>query len=114
MDSTDGVTDLHIHTVASDRTSTVDERVYQARQRDLNAIAITDHDAVSVDIQDRNTVADGFELIAGVEVRADVLDTKVELLGYFIDPDDERLTSILEEVRTYRRERNCQTTDRLH
>jgi predicted metal-dependent phosphoesterase TrpH len=114
MDSTVGVADLHIHTVASDGTCSVDERIDQARQRDIDAIAITDHDSVSADIQDRNTVADGLELIAGVEVRADVLDTKVELLGYFIDPDDERLTSILEEVRTYRRERNCQTTDRLH
>lgn len=114
MDSTVGVADLHMHTVASDGTCSVNERVSQARQRDLDAIAITDHDSVSVDIQDRRVVADSLELIAGVEVRADVLDTKVELLGYYVDPDDERLTSILEEVRTYRRERNRQIIDRVH
>jgi predicted metal-dependent phosphoesterase TrpH len=114
MDCTDGVADLHMHTVASDGTCSVDKRIYQARQRNLNAIAITDHDSVSMAIQDRYTVADGLELIAGVEVRADVLDTKVELLGYFIDPDDEGLTNILEEVRQYRRERNRKIIERLH
>jgi len=113
MDNTDGVADLHMHTVASDGTCSVDERVYQAQQRDLDAIAITDHDSVSIDLRDRSVVADDLELIAGVEVRADVLDTKVELLGYFIDPEDEQLTDVLEEVRTYRRERNRQIIDRL-
>ena len=106
MGSTDGLADLHMHTVASDGTCSVADRDQQARERGLDAIAITDHDSVSTDIEDRRTVEDGLELIAGVEVRADVQDTKVELLGYFIDPDDGRLADVLAEVREYRRDRN--------
>ena len=114
MDSTDGVADLHMHTVASDGTCSVAERGQQARARGLDAIAITDHDSVSTEIEDRRTVDDGLELIAGVEVRADVQETKVELLGYFIDPDDERLADVLAEVREYRRDRNRRIIERLH
>ena len=113
MDITDGVADLHMHTVASDGTCSVAERGQQARERGLGAIAITDHDSVSTDIEDRRTVDGGVELIAGVEVRADVQDTKVELLGYFVDPDDERLADVLAEVREYRRDRNRQIIQRL-
>lgn len=114
MDSTDGVADLHMHTVASDGTCSAAERGQQARERGLDAIAITDHDSVSTEIEDRRTVDDGLELIAGVEVRADVQETKVELLGYFIDPDDERLADVLAEVREYRRDRNRRIIERLH
>ena len=114
MDSTDGVADLHMHTVASDGTCSVAERSQQARERGLDAIAITDHDSVSTEIEDRRTVDDGLELIAGVEVRADVQKTKVELLGYFVDPGDERLADVLAEVREYRRDRNRKIIERLH
>ena len=114
MDISHGIADLHMHTVASDGTCSVAERGQQARERGLDAIAITDHDSVSTEIEDRRTVDDGLELIAGVEVRADVQDTKVELLGYFVDPDDERLADVLAEVREYRRDRNRQIIEQLH
>jgi predicted metal-dependent phosphoesterase TrpH len=114
MGSTDGVADLHMHTVASDGTCSVTDRGQQAREQGLDAIAITDHDSISADIEDRRTLDDGLEVIAGVEVRADVQDTKVELLGYFIDPDDKRLADVLAEVREYRRDRNRQIIERLH
>jgi predicted metal-dependent phosphoesterase TrpH len=114
MDISDGVADLHMHTVASDGTCSVADRIRQAHQRNLDAIAITDHDSISKDIEERLTHHDGLELIAGVEIRADVQNTKVELLGYFVDPNDERLGKILEEVREYRRERNRQIIERLH
>ena len=114
MNSTDGIGDLHIHTVASDGTCSVAERGRQARERGLDTIAITDHDTVSVDIEDRRSIDDGIEYIAGVEVRADVQDTKVELLGYFIDPEDKQLAGVLEEVRQYRRDRNEKIIDKLN
>jgi predicted metal-dependent phosphoesterase TrpH len=113
MDSTNGVADLHMHTVSSDGTCSIDDRVYQARERNLDAIAITDHDCVSTEIEDRQAADDGLELIAGVEIRADVQDTKVELLGYFVDPNDEQLTDILAKVREYRRDRNRKIIQRL-
>jgi predicted metal-dependent phosphoesterase TrpH len=113
MDTTGGVADLHMHTVASDGTCSVAERRQQAREQGLDAIGITDHDSVSADIEDRQVIDEGLELIAGVEVRADVRDTKVEILGYFVDPSDGRLAEILSEVRGYRRDRNREIIKRL-
>jgi predicted metal-dependent phosphoesterase TrpH len=113
MNSTEGIADLHMHTVASDGTCSVAERSQQARECGLDAIAITDHDSVSAEISNRQTVNNGIKLIAGVEVRADVQGTKIELLGYYIDPDDERLDSMLTEIRDYRRDRNQRILSRL-
>jgi predicted metal-dependent phosphoesterase TrpH len=113
MDLSDGVADLHMHTTASDGTCSVTDRINQARERNLETIAITDHDSISEDIEHRVTNHDALELIAGVEIRADVQNTKVELLGYFVDPDDVQLEQILEEARDYRRDRNREMIDRL-
>jgi len=113
MDTGDGVADLHLHTTASDGTCSVDDRIQQARETDLAAIAITDHDTIADELDRRVTHHGDTELITGVEVRADVLDTKVELLGYYLDPTDERLQDILEQVRSYRRNRNRRIVDRL-
>lgn len=114
MDISVGIADLHTHTVASDGTCAVFDRVRQARKHDLDSIAITDHDCISEDISDRVTQQGHIELIAGVEVRADVQGTKVELLGYFVDPEDGQLDDILAEVRACRRDRNRRIIDRLH
>lgn len=46
-------------------------------------------------------------------MRADVKDTKVELLGYYVDPTDECLNEVLEQVREYRRNRNRRLVERL-
>jgi len=113
MDVRDGVADLHMHTAASDGTCSVSARVEQGQERDLKAIAVTDHDTISPDLEGRVRDGGGLELITGVEVRADVHDTKVELLGYYVDPDDDRLTAVLAQVRAYRRERNERMIEQL-
>lgn len=114
MAARDGIADLHIHTVASDGTCSIAERVKQAKNCDLTAIAITDHDSLSSNIEGRTTHINSLELITGVEVRADVKDTKVELLGYFVDPYDQQLDDMLTEIRDYRRDRNKRLIKRLH
>lgn len=53
-------------------------------------------------------------MITGTEVRADVCETKVELLGYYIDPKDETLRSVLQQAREYRRERNRKIISKLN
>jgi len=113
MGVSDGVADLHMHTTASDGTCSVADRIQQAKARDLDAIAITDHDTVADSLDGRVTQRGEVELITGVEVRADTLETKVELLGYYIDPTDSALLDLLEQVRSYRRDRNREIIDRL-
>ena len=106
MDHSAGVADLHVHTTASDGTSSVDERVAQAAERGLDAVAITDHDAISDALAGRVTERDGVEVITGVEVRADFDGTKIEILGYYVSPDSDRLREVLARARRFRHERN--------
>lgn len=113
MDITDGVADLHMHTTASDGTSSVDDRITQAVNRELDTIAITDHDSISDELTDRVTEREGVELITGVEVRAELFDTKVELLGYYVDPTNMQLLDVLSQARQFRHERNEQLVANL-
>lgn len=101
-----GVADLHVHTSASDGTSTVLERVQQASGCGLEAIAITDHDSIPDSLDGAVSRHGELEVITGVEVRAGVRDTKIEILGYYVDPDDEDLIDVLERTRQFRRDRN--------
>jgi predicted metal-dependent phosphoesterase TrpH len=114
MDTSAGVADLHVHTTASDGTSSVAERITQAAQRDLDAIAITDHDTISDALTGRASRRDGVELITGAEVRADYRGTKIEILGYYVDPDNDRLDDALARARRYRHERNAELVERLN
>jgi len=113
MNLVDGVADLHMHTTASDGTSPVADRVAQAHERNLSTIAITDHDTISETLTARTNQQSGVEVITGVEVRADLLDTKIELLGYFVDPNDDQLMNILAQVRQLRHKRNERMVARL-
>ncbi len=108
-----GVADLHMHTTASDGTCSVAERIGQARDRGLAAIAVTDHDRIAPSITAPVERRDDVALIAGVEVRADLFETKIELLGYFVDPDAAALDGVLSRARRYRRERNRDLVARL-
>jgi predicted metal-dependent phosphoesterase TrpH len=109
-----GIADLHIHTTASDGTDSLAERVRQASKRDLDTIAITDHDRLPADLTERVEIRSDINIISGVEVRAELFETKVEILGYYLDPDNDRLQSMLKEARDYRHERNRDLIERLN
>lgn len=105
--------DLHVHTVASDGTATLTERVTQAVERDVEALAVTDHDVLGAELETRTASHDGVEVVTGVEVRADVDGTKVEVLGYFLRPTDDDLQDLLRRVRDFRVERNRRLVENL-
>jgi len=112
--SSDIVADLHMHTTGSDGTDTLDDRIEQAHERGLDAIAITDHDRVIDELGAGSQQYDELEVVTGVEIRADLFETKVELLGYFVDPENPTLSSVLEQARTFRRERNRELVRQLN
>lgn len=108
-----GVADLHTHTTASDGTITVDQRIDSAREMRLEAIAITDHDIISANLNTPSEDRNGVEVITGVEVRADLFDTKIEILGYFVNPEDAALQSMLNQVQEFRQQRNEKLVENL-
>lgn len=106
--------DLHLHTLDSDGTDTIDERKEQAYENSLDAIAITDHDTISDELEARSVVADnGVEVITGAEIKCEVDDIGIEILGYFIDPHDEEIHRMLDRLDNFRRARMEEIVYRL-
>lgn len=100
--------DLHMHTVASDGTDTVEERVDQALEKGIDCIAITDHDTIPGELDEPVQERRGVEVITGSEIKCEVEGSKIEILGYFINPEAEGAGEIfrrLEENRNSRMER---------
>lgn len=97
--------DLHLHTVASDGTVTVEHQARRAKAAALSCIAITDHDTISDDITARVAELRGVEVIAGVEIKADFDGVTGEILGYFVDPKADELRVFLEGMAAARVER---------
>lgn len=78
--------DLHLHTKWSDGTQTLTELISRAKGLGLCAIAVTDHDTIGPDLSAPSAEIDGLEVITGVEVKAEILGERGEILGYFVDP----------------------------
>jgi predicted metal-dependent phosphoesterase TrpH len=112
-EKSDKVADLHLHTTASDGTDTVEERIRQAKDRGLDAIAITDHDSIPEELKQPARFEEGLELIAGTELKAEIEGVKIEILGYYVDPTNTSLQKDLEELQGYRRRRNEKMTERF-
>lgn len=68
------------------------ERAEQANDVGLKTLAITDHYTISPHLSER------MRTMAGVKIQADLHDTMIEILGYFPDPADEELKSVLEQL----------------
>lgn len=106
--------DLHIHTTASDGQLAPAEIVRLAREADLAAISVTDHDTVLGQAEALEAGRrEGVEVLPGVEVSADLPGSTLHILGYGIDPDHAPLREALARFRGFRDERNQRLLDRL-
>ena len=107
--------DLHIHSINSDGTDTVDEIVEKALEMELEAISITDHEYLTIPKK-----RDGIEIIKGIEVSANwnaVEDSNVfagiHLLVYFLE-EQSPITKHLENIRNLKIERNKEIIKKLN
>ncbi len=100
-----GFADLHLHTVASDGTQTLDEMVGRARASGLAAVAITDHDTLAPELRERATRHQNVEVITGIELKADFDGVSGELLGYYVDPGARSLRELISWMEGARRSR---------
>jgi len=97
--------DLHLHTRWSDGTLDLGGVVARARSVGLSAIAITDHDTVGPELVAPWFVRDGIEVVSGVEVKADVVGGRGEILGYFLVPGHPALEELFAWMAHARRAR---------
>lgn len=103
METTPVWIDLHTHSTSSDGTLTPAELVVRAKQVGVSAMAVTDHDSVG---GVREAMAEGerqgIEVVPGVEIGIahdpdrNLIET--DILGYYVDPEDEALVAALDRM----------------
>jgi len=115
MNAVASFADLHLHTLFSDGTFTPEELAGRGHEAGLAAMALTDHDTVEgCERMAQACKALGIEFIVGTELTAEFEDREVHLLGYFIDPHNEKLLAEIKKFQTVRQSRIREMTDRLN
>ncbi|MGC9366518.1 MAG: PHP domain-containing protein [bacterium] len=106
---------LHVHTNASDGLFPPEEVVKKAKQHNLKAIAVTDHDTVQgLTSAEKAGKEFNLEVIRGVELSLEVGDKATcHLLGYFIPDDQGVLVDTLIKISKSRELRNQAIIDKL-
>lgn len=108
--------DLHTHTNNSDGIYSYEELIDLALKRNLDGIAITDHDNVDglegAIIYSRNFK--NFKLIPGIEFSSVYKGQEVHILGYFIDYKDKSLINLTREIKKSRIDRGNKIIEKLN
>lgn len=107
--------DLHVHTNYSDSTLSPEEVVSRAKEADLSAIAICDHDSVdAIEPSTRIAKEMDIEVIPSVELTVEKTDAEVHILGYFIDWKNTWFQERLKENRSSRVQRVYKMVEKLN
>ena len=86
--------DLHIHSQYSDGLLDISSIISDARNKGIEAIALTDHDTINGVIEMKKKIWD-IETIPGIEI---TVSKKMHILGYFIDYKSCMLKKILDRM----------------
>lgn len=102
-----GRCDLHSHTFASDGMQPPAENVRIAAERNLSAVAITDHDTVAGLSEALEAGKHyGITVVPGVEISTRAGGKDIHVLGYYIDYENGLLLERLASLRDTRTARN--------
>jgi predicted metal-dependent phosphoesterase TrpH len=97
------MTDLHMHTTASDGRCTPRELVDRVVTAGVTVMAVTDHDTTaSVDEVQALAGTRGVDAHAGIEITAVDDGRDIHVLGYFLNPAEPRLIEFLRAQRETR------------
>jgi predicted metal-dependent phosphoesterase TrpH len=99
--------DLHTHTTFSDGTFSPEELMKYAKDKNLYAVAVTDHDTVrGLSLSAKWADHYDIEFIPGVEIEALYNEREIHILGLFIDHTNEELLALLKNLREMRNARD--------
>ena len=107
--------DLHIHSVYSDGTCTIDEIIDIAKELNLSQIAITDHNNLegSIAAHERTDI----DSAIGIEITTEYEKAEIHLLGYFLNGSKSNYESvrfILKEAEARKRIATVETIENLN
>lgn len=98
--------DLHSHTNRSDGSLSPKELVMLAKEKGLEAIAITDHDTILA-LKEMNYNTPDLEIVPGVEISIKNEEERklvdVHVLGYFIECENRNLSESLDRLNASKR-----------
>src|SRR5688572_5648846 len=97
--------DLHLHTTASDGSLSPSALVWAARAGGLDVIAVTDHDTCAGVREAMSTLPHAMQVIPAVELSTTLEGAEIHVLGYFIDPQNEKLLAHAQHAVEARRTR---------
>ena len=108
--------DLHCHSTASDGTLPPREVVRLAKQSNLTALALTDHDTVAGCAEARDEAAKlAIDFVCGIEISAEYPPPgTMHILGYGVDPENPALKSLTETLIAGRDNRNPRIVAKLN
>jgi len=109
-----GYIDLHVHSSLSDGTLSPSELVFYAKEKNLLAFALTDHDMIDgIEEAVKTGKEQNIEVIPGIELAAEYKDREIHILGLFIDYTDPYFINKLKFIQNGRKERNKKILDKL-
>lgn len=107
--------DLHVHTNCSDGLLTPEQVVDLALDKELDGIAITDHDTVSgIEIAMEYSKNLNIKVIPGIEFGCVYEGEEVHILGYFIDYRAKDIIWATEELRHNRINRAIEMINKIN
>ncbi|MGE5543981.1 MAG: PHP domain-containing protein [Bacillota bacterium] len=106
--------DLHIHTTASDGTTSPVKLVDEAKSAGLKTISITDHENIAgMDSIYGLAAQEGLTVIPGIELLTCFQGKEIHLLGYCFDTENQDFRSRVEEIRQLRNQTSLQIVENL-
>jgi hypothetical protein len=110
-----GFADLHLHTFFSDGTFSPEELAERGARVGLAAMALTDHDTIDgCERMEQACRGAGVEFVTGTELTAEFEGKEVHLLGYYLDPSNEKLRAALKKFQAVRQSRIEEMVRRLN
>jgi 3',5'-nucleoside bisphosphate phosphatase len=92
--------DLHSHTTASDGELSAEELVRTAAAAGVRVLSVTDHDTIAgLEAAQRAATRSGIELVCGIEISIRWLGREVHILGHFVDPNHEPLSTFGDQLK---------------
>ena len=97
--------DLHIHSNFSDGSDSIEQLVQNIQAAGLDIFALTDHDTIEGCIEMKKLIPAGVKFICGVELTCKAEDVKCHILGYYCNPENSDLKSLIEKGKILRRQK---------
>lgn len=104
--------DMHLHTTYSDGQYSVEELIEKVKLSGVKFFSIADHDSIDSIKEMKKYNLDNITYIKSVEISS-ILDNKykMHILGYFIDENNEKINSVLKQLKEARKKRFFELVD---